>query len=87
MAKRISKEDWFAAASAHDLWGATYQNPMLFGGFAGQNVNESCEANDRNYSLLLDEAEKAFYPYVAEVDDLGNLSFLAAQIGCEKAGL
>jgi len=42
MAKRISKEDWFAAASAHDLWGATYQNPMLFGGFAGQNVNESC---------------------------------------------
>jgi hypothetical protein len=61
MKKKITQEEWFAAASANDLWGASYINPMLFVGFAGQNVNESCEARHR--------------------------SFLAAQIGCEKAGL
>ena len=78
MKKKITQEEWFAAASAHDLWGAYYLNPMLFGGLV-KNVNGTCEASIVIYSLLLDEAE---------IDgDLADLSFLAAQIGCEKAGL
>jgi hypothetical protein len=87
MAKKITKEDWFAAASAHYLWGDSFNDKNHPVPQGCNNVIDFCGAKGEQYASLLGEAGKAFYPDIAGTDDLGDISFLAAQIGCELAGL
>ena len=84
MAKRISKEDWFAAASAQDLWACCNIVEWLLPrewttcGFA----IASCEASEELFTELWITSEANVI-----LDDAGDQAFLAAQIGCELAGL
>ena len=75
---RYTKDDWFAAASAHDLWGSSY---LLHYPYVGLGT-DICGASYDLYLKLLDAAE-----VITGITDNPNHSFIAAQLGCEKAGL
>jgi hypothetical protein len=91
---KYTKDDYFAVASALDLWGY-----LLFSGgcreFRKNNqvckndpdatVLDCCGAKHCLYLVALDtteEIEGHTFPV-----DYRNRSFLAAQLACEKAGL
>lgn len=80
---KYTKNDYFAAASAHDLWGFLFESCTPF---AGKNVVQECGASLDCYIALLDEAEGPFGGKFT-LGKFPNKSYVAAQLGCEKAGL
>jgi hypothetical protein len=76
--KKPTKEEWFAAASAQDLWASSL---LLGNHIFGEEAVDRCSADKTIFDLLFNESEKA------GIKDIWEEAFLAAQIGCEKAGL
>jgi hypothetical protein len=76
--KRYTKNEWFAAASAQDYWAAnkaTFISTTIL--IHGAKQDSFCD--------LWEEADKTLpIPFGCSPWDT---AFLAAQIGCEKAGL
>jgi hypothetical protein len=77
--KKTSKDEWFAAASAQDYWAMKMQSST-------EPTIEKHGANGRLFTALWFEA--------CDMVNCGlipngawDTAFLAAQIGCEKAGL
>jgi hypothetical protein len=75
--KRITKDEWFAAASAQDLWTIGYLSEHISCSNACNKTGAILGVFNELYWL----ASRIF------VDSLADETFLAAQIGCEKAGL
>jgi len=77
----ITKNDYFAAASAHDLWGSVFMKIAYEPIPISWSVTETVGADLYVYLQLLEETQGL-------TEEAGpNHSFLAAQLGCEKAGL
>jgi len=93
MSKKYTKDDYFAAASAHDLWAYLSFSYKRWAEF--RENNPTCK-NDPDFSVL-DCCETEYTPYLLILDkaqeiggfqnDWLNEAYLSAQIGCEKAGL
>jgi hypothetical protein len=82
-----TKEDWFAAASAQDLWAVCSDDSpnYLYANRPTFVATEKCESS---LSLFQDLFERAGKTTPARFEgDITNQAFLAAQIGCELAGL
>jgi hypothetical protein len=83
MKKKITQEEWFAAASAQDLWAVSVLSGSHI--FSEEAIGKS-NANQVLFNQLFKETEDEFFE--DEVPkDICDQAFLAAQIGCEKAGL
>ena len=91
---KYSRDDYFAVASAHDLWGYLSfsgrwkkfrKNNQICKNDPDATVLDCCGANHCLYLLILDIAEE-IGGYTSLIDTI-NESFLAAQLACEKAGL
>lgn len=78
--QKSTKDDWFAAASAHDLWASNFLriSPSL----NNKSVVEICGASYTLYLKLLDESQD-----LTAGTDYPNHSFIATQLGLERAGL
>lgn len=76
MTKKYLKNEYFAAASAQDLF-------ANFDDFYSQEACNKCGAIRDVYDELWKSSEELRTMGMSYID----LSFLAAQIGCEKAGL
>ena len=78
---KYTKNDYFAAASAQDLW-------AFDGRYGDLDSNDVCNlcgiGYPSPYNDLYDEANKLNDDEDTECEDI---AYLAAQIGCEKAGL
>lgn len=78
-----TKKDWFAAASAQDLWavGSMFNSTYLYS-------NEAMDKCGASLPLFQDLFERADWETDGSFEgDTTNQAFLAAQIGCELAGL
>lgn len=83
---KFTRDDYFNAASAHDLWGSinigvTYQDNGTL-----TDCCAECEAKLSCYSELLHEAEDWFGTGVAKFP-IADSAFLMAQLGLEKIDL
>ena len=83
MCKKTTREDWFAAASAQDLWAEHIPTGVYFSCYA---ASVECGADPYLFDGLFLEVDRI----IGEVyyfEDIEDKAFLAAQIGCQKAGL
>ena len=86
MSKKYTKDDYFAAASAQDLWAFD----GIYGDLDLDDICDLCDGDGTLYNDLYKEAEKIMYSNISDnsLDNACcNVAYLAAQIGCEKAGL
>ena len=77
---KCTKNDYFAAASAHDLWACVFNKNDPY---TGANVLDVCGANHDCYLEFL--SLEIYNQYQNEC--LANKSFIIVQLACEKAGL
>jgi hypothetical protein len=82
MSKKTTKGDWFAAASAQDLWAAHFPTTSYFSCYA---ASVECGADPFLFDTLFQEVDRITGE--TYFDDVDDKAFLAAQIGCQKAGL
>jgi hypothetical protein len=85
---KYTEDDYFAAASAQDLWGT--QGPDSRPVFE-EDACRFCDASEYLFENLWDEAMEiacAGVPLKFQLPcmDGSDIALLAAQIGCEKAG-
>ena len=82
---KYTKDDYFAAASAHDLWGCWFigiETPIN-----RKNTLDVCKAKDGVYGVLFKEGLEIVKNNLPLENWYPDFSFIAAQLGCEKAGL
>jgi hypothetical protein len=78
---KYTQDDYFAAASAHDLWTCIFNHNIPYSGI---NVVDACGAKLECYMDLMDKNE--FYLQYLD-EGMADYSFILVQLGCEKAGL
>ena len=77
---KYTKDDYFAAASTHDLWTCIFNGDAPY---TGENVLDICGANHDCYLECM--SPEIYDQYRNEC--LANRSFIIVQLACEKAGL